>query len=214
MCILARQISFGSFFSRWNFLWKYQCLAVNRPEGDVIGKKGGLQCFPRIRVFRGEMGKVWVKDPLLRIGIIPEEKLQKEESVFALKWWPGLKAHLIGQLWQLDGHLGEHYENCFSRVDAMVTHFGQLACHALLMRLFSEFSEFDHAAESPCPLRPPFRTSFSQPFTEDVNRAYCVQSAILDNGNIKINMIILSFRASLVEWNIRSSQCVLMSMTW
>lgn len=40
-------------------------------------------------------------------------------------------------------------------------------------------------------------------------------SAMLDNGNIKINVVILSFQDSIVEaWekNIKSSQCVLMSV--
>lgn len=38
---------------------------------------------------------------------------------------------------------------------------------------------------------------------------------MLDNGNIKINVVILSFQESIVEaWerNIKSSQCVLMSV--
>lgn len=44
-----------------------------------------------------------------------------------------------------------------------------------------------------------------------------VPSAMLDNGNIQINVVILSFQGSVVEaWekNMTSSQCVPVSVAW
>lgn len=84
-----------------NSLWKYQCLAVKRPVGDVVGQKGGLKCFPQIVSVQGEIRKIWVKDPLLKRGITFEVRLWKQVSAFALRGMIGLSAYAAGQLWPL-----------------------------------------------------------------------------------------------------------------
>ena len=67
-----------------NFLWlfsgktcseKYQCSAVNRPEGDVIGEKRGVSTFsPNFEESKGNEEGLSEEHPVRR-GVTSEERL-------------------------------------------------------------------------------------------------------------------------------------------